>query len=167
MKVTLNWKEKFYTIHADEALDIPEQRIDFDEYGEWNTIYKSDGPLFDCQIDFDEEFQFQYVNLLPDTGLEALSDIFTQGDDWRNADEFIIIDEKEGIILEGEVYYYTPKSVDDVVVVNFTESDISQMMSEVEVSDGETVEVFQWDMPVRGDESKTVRVVVTVGDDED
>ena len=111
MKVTLNWREKFYIIHSDDKLNILEQKISFDDFSDWNTIYDNHGPLFDCQIDFDhtgnpdnmvgECFQFQYVNLVSDESTSKLDDgILSQGDDWRNADEFIVLDAEEGYNLE-------------------------------------------------------------------
>ena len=73
-KVVVDMGKKTYTV---SGYLIPKQTIKFTEFGEWNSLADFNGnPIVDCQIDFDEEVRFQYV------------------------DYNIIMDAKEGLHLE-------------------------------------------------------------------
>lgn len=67
---------------------FPMQDIHFDSFGDWRTIRDEDGKaLVDIQIDFDEDFQIQYVNLLWDIENE---DTCEHGHNWHSVDRAAI-----------------------------------------------------------------------------
>jgi hypothetical protein len=58
--VEVNHEEKTYTV---DGFLIPKQTNDFDEYSDWDCLVDYNGnPIVDCQIDLDEDLQFQFVD---------------------------------------------------------------------------------------------------------
>ena len=69
--VELDVRNKTYTV---EGHLVPKQTISFDDYSDWNYIKGFNGvAIQDCQIDFDEGFQFQLTTLNYDSDSGTLN----------------------------------------------------------------------------------------------
>jgi hypothetical protein len=76
-------KEKLYIVFGK---GMPVQVIKYDEFGEWNCVKDNDGNVvFDVQIDYDDYWQFQFVDLIHDENGDL-----KQGLNWNSVKPKII-----------------------------------------------------------------------------
>jgi hypothetical protein len=108
--VLVNHEAKHYTV---KGFLVPEQVISFSEYSEWGSIGGENGlPIFDCQIDLDEELQFQYVDL----NLNEEGD-FNLDDTPKPNGEFITRDYRScEAKLESDVHEFTARILDQFYI---------------------------------------------------
>jgi hypothetical protein len=79
-KVEIDVTGMTYTVTGD---GFPTQTLSFDNYSDWDSIKDENGEsIVDCQIDFDENFQFQWVNYRMD-----LDGKISNGLDYQSCDD--------------------------------------------------------------------------------